>query len=469
MAVEQWVNLTKDSKFVADEIPNDKRLGELHYELTFAKAILSEYKIKVEPVGDQAAYEQAEMNRNVRFTLQHIRVNNNSGKKKLKVDDSIILPAAGGNEFKVKAKLKKTVVEAEKILTVRRKLFYQVMQMTGLTAGATGGMEQAFWNPGKKYYIKMKREGGVPSIAMIHNLDSNTEHNNFINAARAAFSLKSKGECSYAIVFVNYIASPGEFVQRANIPVDLGSKLFNKGSGTEVTVPVDHFLWHDIDPADDLAKKWLKGGTVAFQEAGSTTWRNIPLNPDDFSVDTSSPAYTYGGHKKIKIRLETSVGQYWFSRKKGTLRVNLRLGAPRGWTNGFAYNNLPLIAIAKKVVWKDQPGNTLAYTLVHEVGHKVGMVPDGQHLKPKAPSTLYGETATNQKGHQGPHCSLGAVYSGVYWSGAPACVMFGANGAYAGTVLNHAPDTFCGECAQALRKMDLHVASLAQAAFLQQL
>src|SRR5256885_16704190 len=104
MAVEQWVNLTKDAKFVADEIPSDKRLGELHYELTFAKALLSEYKIKLEPVGDQAAYTQDEMNRNVRFTLQHIHVSNNSGKKKLKCDDTIILPAAGGNEFKVKAK-----------------------------------------------------------------------------------------------------------------------------------------------------------------------------------------------------------------------------------------------------------------------------------------------------------------------------------------------------------------------------
>jgi len=468
MAVEQWINLTKDSKFVADEIPNDKRLGELHYELTFAKAILAEYKVKVEPV-DAATYTADEMNRNLRFTLQHSRVSNNSGKKKLKVDDTITLPAAGGGEFKVKAKLKKKVVEAEKIFTVRRKLFYQVMQMTGLTASATGSMEQSFWNPGKKYYIKMKREGGVPSVPMIHNLHTNNEHHNFITNARAAFSLKSKGECAYAIVFVNYIAEPGRFAQQATVPVDLGSKLFNRGSGTEVTIPVDECLWHDIDPADDLAKKWLIGGTVKFQEAGSTTWRNIPLNPDDFSVDTSSPQYTYGGHKKIKIRLETSVGQNWFSRKKGTLRVKLTLMNAPGWTNGFAYRDLPLIAIAKKVIWQDQPGNTLAYTLVHEVGHKVGMVPDGQHLLPKAPTTLYGDQPHNQNSHTGPHCSLGAVYAGGYWSGAPACVMFGANGAWAGTVLNHAPDTFCGECEQALRKMDLHVSSLAQAAFLQKL
>jgi hypothetical protein len=111
----------------------------------------------------------------------------------------------------------------------------------------------------------------------------------------------------------------------------------------------------------------------------------------------------------------------------------------------------------------------LAYTLVHEVGHKVGMVPDGQHLLPKAPTTLYGDTPHNQQGHQGPHCSLGANYVGGYWSGAPACVMFGANGAFTGNVLNHAPPTFCGECEQALRKMDLHVSSLAQAAFNQPL
>jgi hypothetical protein len=330
-------------------------------------------------------------------------------------------------------------------------------------------MEQAFWNPGKKYYIKMKREGGVPNIPLIHNLHTNNEHHSFITTSRAAFSLKAKGECAYAIVFVNYIAKPGQFQQTANIAVDLGSKAFNRGSGTEVTVPVDHYLWHDIDPADDLVKKWLINGTVKFQEAGSTQWKNIPLNPDDFSVDTSSPAYTYGGHAKIKIRLDSVVGQNWFSRKKGTLRVKLTLMAAAGWTNGFAYNDYPLIAIAKKVVWKDQPGGTLAYTLNHEVGHKVGMVPSGLGLLPKAPSTLYGETPTNQKGHQGPHCSLGAVYAGGYWSGAPSCVMFGANGAYAGNVLNEAPPTFCGECEQALRKMDLHVSSLAVAAFLQKL
>lgn len=464
-SVEQWVNLTKDKKFVADEIDSKDRLGELHYEATFKKALLSQFKVKIEPVGDQAKYSGGELSRNARFKIVHAHTVNNQGKQKVKAEATITLPAAGGNEFKVKAKFKDKVLEAAKTVVVRRKLFYQVMQMQGLAAAATTSMEQAFWNPGKKYFIKMKREGPVANIPLQHKLDDNAEHNAFIAAARGAFALKAKGECAFAIVYVNYIASPEYFDHRGTYPIDLGSRLFGGSSGSEITIPVDQYLWHGIDPADDAAKKWLINGRLEFQEAGTTTWRSLPLSRDDFSVDTSTPAFAYGGHAKIKIRVDSAVGQNWFSRRKGQLRVRLDLNTA-GWVNGFAYTTIPLIAMAKKVLWGDQRAPKLAYTLNHEVGHKIGMVPDGKGLLPDAPPTLYGDQrGVNDKGHQGPHCEKGAAYAGGRWSGAPGCVMFGADGVWNGVSIVDAPDAFCGECAKAVRKMDLHVTALRQGAF----
>ena len=79
--------------------------------------------------------------------------------------------------------------------------------------------------------------------------------------------------------------------------------------------------------------------------------------------------------------------------------------------------------------------------MVHELGHKFGMVTDGTGKKPDKPAKYY-----TGKGHMGPHCHKGLPVKASYSSDAGACVMFGAT---------NAPKAFCNHCTPAIRKMDL--------------
>jgi hypothetical protein len=41
------------------------------------------------------------------------------------------------------------------------------------------------------------------------------------------------------------------------------------------------------------------------------------------------------------------------------------------------------------------------------------------------------------------------------WSGAPGCVMFGADGAWAGATVHNSPKEYCPACEKIVRKLDV--------------
>jgi len=92
---------------------------------------------------------------------------------------------------------------------------------------------------------------------------------------------------------------------------------------------------------------------------------------------------------------------------------------------------------------KPLKSDEIARAVIHEIGHKVGMVTDGTGKKPDMIPTHYVD-----RGHVGPHCHNGLPlldsYSGV--STGNICVMFG-------TITDQV--AFCPDCAKAVKKMDL--------------
>ena len=111
---------------------------------------------------------------------------------------------------------------------------------------------------------------------------------------------------------------------------------------------------------------------------------------------------------------------------------------------GLSFPGGNLICVCTKAWWKENDVAIQSSTLVHEMGHKVGMVSNGTGKLPDKVETFY-----EAKGHVGPHCffDLGdqATYAGVTGN---KCVMFGAVGA-------GSPTAFCVQCIPALSKMDL--------------
>ncbi len=477
MADEQWVNLPEDAKYVEDGIASIDRLGPLALKVTFKKASLAGFRVRVFPQGDHATYTPAETGRNQNFRVRIFGFTTNASATSVTLTKDIYLSAAGGNIYKAQAKYKKKVVESGKVVEVRRKLFYQVMQMRGITAGSTAAMESAYWDTGKKFYIKMKQIGGVEPIDHMRTIVMNRSaaHDKFIKAAKAGFKIADRKPYCFAVAFVEYIATPKQQTIRDEVNLTLPSKLGEwTWSGSTMTIQLNQFLWYGLDPDDDKNKAWLVGGRLVFKPDGGGANESITFDPKD--VEIAGANYrTYGGKAKVKVRIgEGAIDRNTFSSRKGKWIVELDVLTVGGWTNGFAYNGINLLAISDKVIWEDQTAAVQKYTINHEVGHKVGNAVTGVGPVPDnpAPANLYGENrGVNDQDHQGPHCQKGAAWDGTKpagqrWSGAPQCVMFGADGIYdAGGTLHSAPPEFCSDCEKAVRKLDLQDATLRTTGF----
>ena len=102
-------------------------------------------------------------------------------------------------------------------------------------------------------------------------------------------------------------------------------------------------------------------------------------------------------------------------------------------TNGVSLKNAVFVAYRGASAGEEKERSA---TLVHEIGHFIGMVPKGQ-------SSYY-----TKHGHRGPHCSTGLSQPQLalpsYAGKGGTCVMFGENSHYR-------EDTFCDACKPSIR------------------
>jgi hypothetical protein len=103
--------------------------------------------------------------------------------------------------------------------------------------------------------------------------------------------------------------------------------------------------------------------------------------------------------------------------------------------------------VCTKAWWQAISTEEQNQTMIHELGHKVGMVADGTGKLPDAVTSLY----NSSQGHVGNHCYKGnasgqARYDSSSDHSKSKCVMYGAT---------NGKSAFCANCKPALRKMDL--------------
>lgn len=458
--LEQWVNLEKKAALEEDGITQEN-MGACHFECEFDNGKLSSFKVKVVEVpGDRAKYKGNERKRNKNFRLRPVGAATNNEKSKVKLERDVFLPAAGGNQFRIGAKYKGEVVESQKMIKVRRKIWYQVMKMRPEIEYSTSTLEDTYWDEKNKLYIKLKQSnpGAADEITLVENVDSDDDDKNFIAAAKAKWSLADRKPYGFALAFVRYIASS---IDWEYVNLDVTALM-----GGYISFTVRSYLWHGIVSTDDVNKRWLIDVTLTWAPTGSTKAGGTPYSVDwdDVSIG-GSDAFAHGGRDEVLIDTgPLAQGNYPTQPAgTGTWYLDLELREVDGWSNGFAYNEIALLAVAKRTEWKDQSADVIKYTINHEVGHMLGMVADGKRRAPNAPPKLYGDKpGKNDRDHTGPHCGRGATWHGKKrgWSGAPKCVMFGADAAD-----SPAPPTYCKDCIKIVRKLDLGPAALKTGSF----
>ena len=388
--LEQWVNLDKDPKWVdGTNIKDVKRVGHLHYEVAFKKAVLASYRVKIKPQANCIAYNTAaapngtvEAIRNKNFSGDDVGKDTNLAKKKVQLERNITLPAAGGNEYVVRVQYRGKEQESTHAVVVRRMLFYYSVRMdsAALTAGAhptTGAavpgaipdpaafltsMETDYWNPAKNYYIKpVKRDASTimrlcKTLLMAEEDRTGAAVGNAWSVTRGKLlkevksalrphrpDLQKRKPFCFVAVWCNYIASKGAklittdaqswtgtaFQNAAvTLPSAFKTKLFSARVATQdIYIQCGAELWHALDDKDDTNQNWLESVSVFFVETGKPP--QLLRIPKDRVTIGDNAKYSFGGHTLLRINLQEAdmqgIKRRIFGQIQGKIKVRVKI------------------------------------------------------------------------------------------------------------------------------------------------
>lgn len=455
---EQWVNVEPRPEFVEDEISSIERLGTtLKIRARFAKVTLAHFKLRVTRAGDHASYSEQELGRNPSFRLRTIGSALKQVGEEVELTRELALPCAGGNRFRIEGTYRGKTVTGTTTLVARRRLYYQVLSMKGVSPHPVDAMERYFWSPDKGFCVRLKEKGPRDEIAAIRFVRGDLRE--LLAAVRSRYRLEGRRPYAFTLVFCHDIVSPVEYRLKADHELEVPGA--RGGEPPAVALELAHHVWWGFDAADDAARLFLvENSTVFLGEDGTRT--RIPDSA--FSV-MGPPDHPEGGYRMLRVDL-SRVAQGPPATRKGKLRVDAIVKVA-GWSHGFSCKDVNLVVVASHARWQRIGARAREHALRHEIGHKLGMVAAGHSplaedpfrpLQPDGPSALYGDRPeVNDRGHKGSHCGKGASWSArsERWSGAPSCVMFGGDGAWSSAGFHRAPDEFCPECARIVRKLDL--------------
>jgi len=433
---DQWVNLPREDKWVNnDEIKNKDRLGmRPRLKVKFDKKGSHSFKVKLLPPTGTAAYSTSEKSRNPNFKYTEAEKSFTTDADGSKIiDGDFQLVAGGGFKFTAEAKDQKGKKVTTGTLTTKRLFYYLEAKMTGLTSAlsSTTAVESEY----AKHHMKLKK---LPALSIAHqsnidanNTDSSTLSTNVTTAVDANAAAKAKKKYLLTIAYTDHLAVKNANVTLSKQPVDVGP------GKAKVVIPVTargllsphtvdtRYLWHDIVSGEGWfveAKFHKDGGGVTTIPAGKVSHKGTGNYWNQVEIDVTGLA---AGRGKIEVKVNV------VDRMRG----------------GVALGGANQICVCTRSWWSNESESCQKCTVIHEIGHKVGMVANGSGILPDKVATHY-----SGKGHAGDHCYKGCAAGATNYSttanlNASQCVIFGS--------VNE-KTAFCSNCEKAVKKLDIN-------------
>jgi type VI secretion system secreted protein VgrG len=436
----QYVNLPRATKWVdAPRIPDMERLSpKLRVRVRFKEQAAETAKLKLAADASNATYSAAEKRRNSGYkfepTAEKSYKTGADGTKT--IDGDFVLAAAGKDKYGLVGTDKHGTppVKSTQVET-RRRVFLKHLKMKGVRAAASVA---TFTGEYAKHGVEIVDLG---SQEMVHLPNIGTSTRKFQSEARKAYKAANCSGRRPYVVAVGYtdhlaVKDADQVFSKSNVEVGPGK--------ADVTIPImasptkRKYLWNNIVPGEgwfvSAVFKRAGGGLTGFMKrtfrakgyvVGIPKGKCTPL-----PLNAANPAYLC----KVKIKVSDLTAQV------ASGEITLKVHTINRMRGGLSFPGGNLICVCTRAWWANKTEAAQNQTMVHEMGHKVGMVPDGSSLD--RTSTQY-----TGKGHVGSHCHAGLPVRSSY-SGASGsrCVMFGAtNGITA----------FCADCAKAVRRVDL--------------
>jgi len=482
--VRQWVNLSRNVKWLEDtDIGHIDRLSrKIRVKVTFTHASAEPFTLKMVAAEANVAYSNDEELRNAAYktTPEDLSVasDHQTGEGGVLTIDTFRVPAAGGHEYHFEAEDEHgNTVQSHK-LTTWRMLFLQYLPMEGSNPPDNIDSTRAEY---RKHNLELMdlapRE--MPACPIdLERLDA------FKDAARIAYGASDCDERKphvIAVVSALHAAEMSELVcEQADVSAGPDQ--------ADVTISAyGNDLWYDmgddrswfvsatllIDPPRRAAIELRKTAIFDRQSAIDEEKEELDESSSEYETLTAEYDELEGELDDLDEELEdlaavsvdipqdncTPLQREILAREHQMRRVRVRVSdltedLSRGrivltvraisyWRGGTSIREGNIVCIATQSKWEAKEADAQKQVLIHELGHKIGMVPKGDNCDLDPPPNLY-----ENRGHNGPHCHAGVELqdSFIGVANGMTCVMWGSTSG---------PTTFCGDCARCVKRRDL--------------
>jgi hypothetical protein len=436
----QFVNLERAQKWVDNS--SVKSLGRLGFKpkvyVEFDLPGVSEFKLKAVPDAKNIGYSDDEKGRNANFKfLEEEKTYKTESDGKLVISDAV-LSVGGESSFHFECTdLQGNTLKSKK-LTTQRKIFLQEMKMKGdagkSAAASVGTVEGEFKKQG--FVIETLARQEMPAMENIGYGDSGA----YIDLVRDAYKTsdgKKKEPHTLVVGYTSHLAvkTEGRELSKVNVKVGPGESdvVINiAGPGKKNPKVKSKYLWQEIVTGEG----WFE--SAYFKDASTNMVTEISEGScTAVAVNSANPFMS----RKVKIDVtKLPAGK--------TGKIVIKITWIDRMRAGLSFTSNNLICVCTKAWWQTNSAAEQNQVIIHEMGHKIGMTPDGEGNKPDKITTFYGD----DQGHVGSHCHHGIPagqtrYDATEDAALSDCVMYGSTNGHA---------AFCEHCAKAAKKQDVN-------------
>ncbi len=460
--LEQWVNLPREERFVDSGqnpvIQNIDRLtNQVRVRVAHPNPGQGNFEVRLNPNGNNIGYSSDERGRNNKYTFFSQDQSGNpqwvtKPRRGTETEFNVNVDAGGKNQFVVEAKCPICNQTAlSRPIKIMRRIWVQPIIMDGLSAPVPNlsSFRQDFERCGLR--ISERSRAQMPELPCLGTSDEGKQQllQNAYNAYRDS-NAHNLQPYIIALIFVDQIATK----RVLRIPVSNFSPAALTINVEDVNTHNRFALWRDMGPEQD----WFV--SAQFVPDNTVTWGSaFDIDRDQFwtsAHDRSEPEI----HSRVHVDADAAIFSVLESRRSGPRpssapgSLRLEVNAVEGFDLGYAItqpdSRVNVIVIATRSGWQPVDANEMIGAIIHEMGHKIGMVPDGDSHTNVQSDLDRITTWYNQHQHHGPHCHQGVS------TPLPAdmrgqngtCVMFGGTS-------DNGTNRFCDNCAQCVRKTDI--------------
>ena len=428
--IRNYVNLPDKDIFIDnDKIKGHYQLnGRIKCKITFDRKGAFDFNVSLKNIDLKTDYSSSELLLNNKYKFsnenEYKHYKTDSDGTKIISSKDFYLGQGGGNLFKFKAWTSdenSCVLSTSSIRTWRR-LYYVEVKMESLTTMANS-LSTAICEY-EKHYIDLKKIG-TESVFFRKNIDVSDSSSFIADVLSQCNKAQYKNYYPYVVnvTYTGHLAVEGRKQFKTIIPLSSASYIDYElrclsGNGRK-------YLWMNID-----TQNWFNSCT-------------LKINGNDYYIPENklTPLAT-SPNLYSKVRVDIS---HLSISLPAIAELTLDINTVDRMRAGLSFGGSHTVALCTKAYWKNIADANQNQVLIHELGHQVGMVPNG-FSKSKLNKGAYHYAHT----HVGDHCYNGCSSAENLKSSLALrkseCVMFGAT---------NNKSNFCTDCGRNVKKTDL--------------